>query len=64
MFYVYLSNPTAATLESHFSYKDKVTDSKKLSMVVYKLKCLTEGCEGWIFIVYFNFKIFGKDSKI
>ena len=34
-----------ATLESHFPYKDKVTDPNKLSMVVYKLKCLTEGCD-------------------
>jgi hypothetical protein len=34
-----------ATLESHFPYKDKVTDPSKLSMVVYKLKCLTEGCD-------------------
>jgi hypothetical protein len=34
-----------ATLESHFSYKDKVTDPRKLSMVVYKLKFLTEGCD-------------------
>ena len=28
-----------------FPYKDKVTDPNKLSMVVYKLKCLTEGCD-------------------
>ena len=34
-----------ATLESHFPYKDKVTDPSKLSMVVYKLNCLTEGCD-------------------
>jgi len=30
-----------STLESHFPYKDKVTDPSKLSMVVYKLNCLT-----------------------
>jgi hypothetical protein len=28
-----------ATIESHFPYKDKVTDPSKLSMVVYHLKC-------------------------
>ena len=34
-----------ATLESHFPYKDKVTDPSKLSMVVYKLNCLAEDCD-------------------
>ena len=38
-----------ATLESHFPYKDKETDPNKLSMVVYKLKCLTEGCDASYF---------------
>jgi hypothetical protein len=28
-----------ATIESHFPYKDKVTDPSKLSMAVYHLKC-------------------------
>ena len=33
-----------ATIESHFPYKDKVTDPKALSKVVYHLKCKAKDC--------------------
>ena len=34
----------SATIESHYPYKDKVTDPKALSKVVYHLKCKTKDC--------------------